>query len=58
MPCRSAPGNFPSHGAKPLTLGQEAVSISFGVLNLQLKFKVFGGKDTWIMLVAGKACSL
>lgn len=48
MPCRSAPGNFPFRGAKPLTLGQEAVSISFGVLTLQLKFKVFGGKDTRI----------
>lgn len=25
MCCSSAPSDFPSHGAKPLTLGQEAV---------------------------------
>lgn len=39
--------NLPSHEAKPLTLGQEAVSVLFGVLALQLKYKVFEQKDKW-----------
>lgn len=47
-PCHSAPSDLPSHEAKPLTLGQEAVSVLFGVLALQLKYKVFEQKDKWI----------